>query len=836
MYCRTVYSRTLLVLFAGVLAMATRPLFAQTGSPSEKEPAFQDAPAAGFDRSFDMSANSGETSDNLLGARVHWRGWFEVERGQESGRQNGRLYLTALIQPGWYIYSTTQPEGGPRRTVIQVNESQAFELVDDFTADRDPDIHTDSVFPGVRIEQLAGEVTWTAPIRLANEAAPESLQIQIIIDGQACAKSGACELINNAAVTAEFAGYYEPKTRSQLFQDPSGHVTITGHIEPEVAAPGDTVKLVLTANLAPSWHVYRYAPTDPKKISKPTLVVLRKTAGWTHGTPEASARPVPEETGLEQEPTVYYHEGEVSWTTPINVPSDAAHRTHEIAGAIAYQTCTPSSCDIPSAARFDVAVTVAKQAGEGRKPLTFTAGTYAQVAEDAGKTAKAKAAMASDEESEEQRELIGGSAEMEQSTAAVLAIAFLAGLILNVMPCVLPVIGLKIMSFVHQAGGSHREILALNLWFSLGLLSVFWILGAGAAFAGHTWGEHFGDARFLITMIGIVFAFGLSFLGVWEIPIPGFVGSGAMQGAAQREGAMGAFSKGVLSTILATPCAGPLIAPTVAWAVKQPASLTLSAFTFLGLGMAAPYLLVGAVPQLVNMLPKPGPWMDVFKQLMGFVLMGTVIFLFLSVPPNYVIPTLALLWAIGVACWLVGRTPLTVGKATRSLTWSGGLTVIAAISIISFSDLSVLGFSQTHEVDWQPFSKTAVERHLEDGKTVMVDFTADWCATCKYNETVVLNSANVARHLAENGIVAIKADKTQDNPEIDAFLEELGNPGAVIPFLAIFPGDGSQPTTFDGPLTRKKVLDALKRAGSSKPNKQPSSRGEASDGGSAIPS
>ena len=194
----------------------------------------------------------------------------------------------------------------------------------------------------------------------------------------------------------------------------------------------------------------------------------------------------------------------------------------------------------------------------------------------------------------------------DKSLAVVLVLAFLAGLILNVMPCVLPVIGLKIMSFVQQAGGSRREILTLNLWFSFGLLVVFWVLAGLAAFAQKGWGDHFRSVEFLIAMIGIVFAFGLSFLGVWEIPIPGLCGSSKVQGAAAREGAVGAFSKGVLSTVLATPCAGPLLVPAVSWAVAQPAWLTFLAFTCIGLGMAAPYLLIGAFPALIGLSATSG--------------------------------------------------------------------------------------------------------------------------------------------------------------------------------------------------------------------------------------
>ncbi len=259
-------------------------------------------------------------------------------------------------------------------------------------------------------------------------------------------------------------------------------------------------------------------------------------------------------------------------------------------------------------------VAVAPQPVRGTIPLVFSAISYDEVAKAAAvqvESAKSKSGGVAAADSTDWS---------DKSLATVLGLAFLAGLILNVMPCVLPVIGLKIMSFVQQAGGSRREILSLNLWFSLGLLTVFWILAGAAAFANRSWAEHFGSVAFMVSMIGIVFAFGLSFLGVWEIPIPGFVGSSAVQSAAEREGAIGAFSKGVLSTVLATPCAGPLMVPAVSWAIVQPTWLTFLAFTCIGLGMAAPYLLIGAFPRLIGFLPKPGPWMETFKQLMGFLL------------------------------------------------------------------------------------------------------------------------------------------------------------------------------------------------------------------------
>ncbi|MEZ6106578.1 MAG: cytochrome c biogenesis protein CcdA [Pirellulaceae bacterium] len=184
-------------------------------------------------------------------------------------------------------------------------------------------------------------------------------------------------------------------------------------------------------------------------------------------------------------------------------------------------------------------------------------------------------------------------------------ISFLAGLILNVMPCVLPVIGLKIMSLVSQAGSHRLQIFYLNVWLSLGIIFVFMLLGTLAVVFGMAWSDHFTNPIFVVVLTGIVFAFGLSFLGVWEVPIPGFAGSSEANQLAQREGAIGAFFKGVLSTVLATPCAGPMMIPALAFATSQPAGIALGMFAAMGIGMASPYLLIGIFPKLIRWLPSP---------------------------------------------------------------------------------------------------------------------------------------------------------------------------------------------------------------------------------------
>ena len=182
----------------------------------------------------------------------------------------------------------------------------------------------------------------------------------------------------------------------------------------------------------------------------------------------------------------------------------------------------------------------------------------------------------------------------------------LGGLILNIMPCVLPVIGLKVLSFLEQSGHNRRHALVLNIWYSLGMISVFFVLATLAVTLGFGWGQLFSYNGFNITLTAVVFVMGLSFLGVWEVPIPGFVGRGKTLELAEKEGFAGAFSKGIITTILATPCSAPLLASALTWAVNQSPSKTYAVFAAAGFGMASPYLLIGAFPGLLAFLPKPG--------------------------------------------------------------------------------------------------------------------------------------------------------------------------------------------------------------------------------------
>jgi thiol:disulfide interchange protein len=396
------------------------------------------------------------------------------------------------------------------------------------------------------------------------------------------------------------------------------------------------------------------------------------------------------------------------------------------------------------------------------------------------------------------------------STWAVIGFALVGGAILNLMPCVLPVIGLKILAFVEQSHQDRRQIFLLNLWYTLGLMSVFMVLATLAVTLNLGWGQQFSSTGFNIVMAGIVFVMALSFLGVWEIPIPGFVGAGKATELAAREGFSGAFSKGILTTVLATPCSGPFLGPVFGFTLKQPPYLIYAIFACIGLGMASPYLLIGLFPRLIRLLPKPGAWMDTFKQIMGFVLLGTVVYLFTFLDRDYLVPTLALLFGLWAACWWIGRTPLYADLSKRLLAWGQGAAVAALIGWFAFTTL----VPHPALLPWEPYSRPELARLASENRTVLVDFTAGWCPACIYNLKWVINTEEIKKVVEMNGVVPLVADKTAPSPEIDEMLHALKSNS--IPVLAIFPASRpNEPIILRDLVSQRQVLKAIREAGPS---------------------
>lgn len=408
------------------------------------------------------------------------------------------------------------------------------------------------------------------------------------------------------------------------------------------------------------------------------------------------------------------------------------------------------------------------------------------------------------------------------SVAKFLLFGFLGGFILNLMPCVLPVISLKIFGFIQHAGEDRRRILRSGLAFIAGIFA--WFIGLALLLivlksAGReiTWAFQFTNPYFVLAMSAVVLVFALNLFGVFEISLPQFANRGLL-GWTAREGDAGAFFQGVFATVLATPCTAPFLGPALGFAFTQSGWMILVMFLAIAAGMSSPYLLLSAQPAWMRLLPRPGPWMVRVKQLMGFLLLATLLFLLWVLGAargvEAIIWTSCFLLALSVACWMKGAFVVPTASFTSRL-----VAIVLMLLLVLGSGYYFIGekFRATKlvsasteapaEGDWIPFTPERLESELKKGRAVFVDFTAAWCITCKFNEATVLESTAVREAFQRRGIVKIKADWTNADPAITKILKQFGRPG--VPMYVLYPGNNAEPILFPELLTQNLVLEKL---------------------------
>src|SRR5437667_4590909 len=349
---------------------------------------------------------------------------------------------------------------------------------------------------------------------------------------------------------------------------------------------------------------------------------------------------------------------------------------------------------------------------------------------------------------------------------------FLGGISLNLMPCVLPVISLKIFGFIQHAGQSRRKILRSGIAFAGGISA--WFIGlalllTGLKAAGHqlTWGGfQFTNPYFVLSLSVIVLVFALDLFGVFDIALPERVMRGLL-GWTGPAGDAGSFFQGLFATVLATPCTAPFLGTALGFAFAQSPAIILSMFVAIATGMSAPYLLLCAHPAWLRFLPKPGPWMLHVKQFMGFLLLATLLFLLyvLGVQRGLegAIWASCVLLIISVACWMKGAFILptaSVAKRTVVRVFMLGLVLASGVYFIGgkFYSANIAPADSRLRGDWQAFTPERLQAELEQGRSVFVDFTAAWCLTCKFNEANVLESSAVREAFQRHAIVKLKAD------------------------------------------------------------------------------
>jgi thiol:disulfide interchange protein len=401
---------------------------------------------------------------------------------------------------------------------------------------------------------------------------------------------------------------------------------------------------------------------------------------------------------------------------------------------------------------------------------------------------------------------------------------FLGGIILNLMPCVLPVISLKIFGFIQQAGQSRRKVLRSGIAFTVGIFG--WFVGLALLLialkgAGRdvTWGGfQFTNAYFVLALSAIVLVFALNLFGVFEISLPQSMTRGFLS-TTERKDDLGSFFQGVFATVLATPCTAPFLGTALGFAFSQSPAVILAMFVAIAAGMSAPYLLLCAQPAWLRFLPKPGPWMLHVKQFMGFLLLATLLFLLYVLGAQRGLE--GAIWAscfllvISVACWMKGAFVLPTASAAKRT-----VVLMLMLMLVLGSGIYFIGgkFRSTNAAladsrlrgDWQAFTPERLQAELDQGHSVFVDFTAAWCLTCKFNEANVLESTEVREAFQRHAIVKLKADWTNGDPVITKLLQRFGRPG--VPLYVLYPGKNEEPIVFPEVLTKAMVLERLETA------------------------
>jgi thiol:disulfide interchange protein len=400
-----------------------------------------------------------------------------------------------------------------------------------------------------------------------------------------------------------------------------------------------------------------------------------------------------------------------------------------------------------------------------------------------------------------------------------LLLAFAGGLILNLMPCVLPILSIKVLGFVSQAGENPRVVRRHGLVFGLGVLVSFWALAGlllGLRRGGEElgWGFQLQEPAFVAAMAFVFFGLGLNLVGVFDVGFGLARVAGDAHGRLGPEGYGTSFWSGVLATVVATPCTAPFMGGALGYALGVPALHALLVFTALGVGMAAPYVVLACFPRWLARLPRPGPWMETLKQAMAFPLFATALLLAWVYGKQHGLEGMSLLLLgcllVGMAAWAFGR----FGQRAEGRRWVRGRALpllLLLLGLLAPAAGGRLFAGAPADWQWEPFSAERVEALRAEGRPVFVDFTADWCVTCKFNEMTVLCTDTVAAAVRGHRVAMLQADWTRREPAITRALERFGR--SSVPLYVVFaPGPSGRTIVLPTVITPDLVARAMAEA------------------------
>ncbi|GJQ25556.1 MAG: hypothetical protein HBSAPP02_05880 [Phycisphaerae bacterium] len=790
--------------------------------------------------------------------------------------------LAVTLQPeeGWHTYWINPGPNGGLPTVVKWTGPAGWQVgrarYPVPTVKYDPTLEGDSYY-------LPSNAVILTPLRGPNDAA-SGTNVELIAEVSflACKKEcipGKAKLTLTLPVAAK--GAKPSPANEALFKrahralpeplDQAEHVKISVASDAPIAAPGKSFNVIVSADLERGAHMQSHKPLDADYIA--AYVFVEPTDGLEIGD-------VDYPPGVERTDKVLgklsEYSGKVAFKVPVTVSEDAGTAPRHVRGILQYQICNDSgTCyppqriewslpirmeggPAPATGDDEFAATATPENAIGATPTGSEGAERAgdrTVAESSGATHSGANAPSASGSSNLATWLSSAEAFFNRyGFTGVLAMAFIGGLVLNLMPCVLPVISLKVLSFVRQAGEDRGRILALGLTYCAGILVFFGFLAVLFATTGTGWGQLFQKPRVVIGLAAVVTAFALSLFGVFAVFTPKVIDH-LGQKAAEREGLPSAFATGLLATFLGTACTAPFLSAAVGAATRYPPAQGAMIFMAVGMGMAFPFVLLSAQPAWLKFVPRPGPWMHTFEVLMGFLLLGTAVWLLNPLRDQIgdwgLLLTIIFLLFVSLAVWVKGRIQFG-DPPSRKLAMNGlALAIVAVGWLLPFRAMGTIDdlrldashrrklindgklFAQLDpekrgEVAWKPdwsrgipwleYDEEHVRRYVEAGYTVFVDFTASWCASCKTNLKTSIDVEATRALMRELNVVPIEADYSSEDPMIKSVLARFKRAGVPL-YLVYSPGRPDDPQILPELLTPQIVTDALRKAGPSKPER-----------------
>ena len=407
--------------------------------------------------------------------------------------------------------------------------------------------------------------------------------------------------------------------------------------------------------------------------------------------------------------------------------------------------------------------------------------------------------------------------EKEENLIYMLLLAFLGGMILNLMPCVLPVLSIKMLSIVNSAHHERKHIMKCGFIYVAGILISFTVLASVVVLLKHTgevvgWGFQFQNPYFVFFLMLLIWAFALSLFEVFTIHLPGMQTASK---ASSKKGMIGTFMSGVFAVLLATPCSAPLLGTAVAFALRHSAPVIYIIMLTVGIGLAFPFIVLAFCPKgIMKIIPKPGNWMNIFSEIMGFMLVATAVFLcrslFFIVDEHQFINALWFMVIFSFALWLYGKTAKTTTSSRKQ--WIA-LASACTIALWGFTTLIDFSFHPQHKRSisasalWQPFSPKLLQEAREQNKPVFIDFYAEWCVTCKANEALILHTKDIEEAFKKKNVILMQGDFTRKDPIIFKWLQKYKKAG--VPLYLLFIPTEKKAIVFPELITKKMILKAL---------------------------